>query len=154
MMDRIDRKILAELQQDCTLPIARLADRVGLSASPCWKRVQRLEETGVITGRVAVVDPRSIGIALTVLTEVEGLDHTADWRQRFLAAIDAIPQIVEVLRLGGVADYMLRIVTTDMAAYDAIYTRLTQAVPLKSVTSRFVLETIRKTTTLPILLDD
>jgi len=149
-MDRIDRKILMELQQDCTLPIARLADKVGLSASPCWKRVQKLEESGVITGRVAFVDPHRVGLNLTVLAEVEALDHTAAWRERFLSEVDAIDEIVEVLRLGGVADYMLRIVTTDMAAYDTIYIRLSAAVPMRSVTSRFVMETIRRTSVLPI----
>jgi Lrp/AsnC family transcriptional regulator len=149
-MDRIDRKILMELQQDCTLPIARLADKVGLSASPCWKRVQKLEESGVITGRVALVDPHRVGLSLTVLAEVEALDHTAAWRERFLSEVDAIDEIVEVLRLGGLADYMLRIVTTDMAAYDAIYIRLSTAVPMRSVTSRFVMETIRRTSVLPI----
>lgn len=149
-MDRIDHKILMALQRDCTLPIAQLADRVGLSASPCWKRVQKLETGGVITGRVALVDPDRVGLGLTVFTEVQALDHTPEWRARFLAAVDAIEEVVEVLRLGGAADYMLRIVTVDMAAFDRIYTRLADAVPMRAVTSRFVMETLRKTSVLPI----
>lgn len=150
-MDQIDRKIVTELQRDATLPIAQLADRVGLSQTPCWKRVQKLEGTGVITGRVALVDPAKLGLGLTVLAEIEALDHTADWRETFMAAVAKIPEIMEVLRLGGASDYLLRIVVADMAAYDAIYIRLAEAVPLRSITSKFVMETVMKRACLPLI---
>lgn len=150
-MDQIDRKIVTELQRDATLPIAQLADRVGLSQTPCWKRVQKLEGTGVITGRVALVDPAKLGLGLTVLAEIEALDHTADWRDTFMAAVAKIPEIMEVLRLGGASDYLLRIVVADMAAYDAIYIRLAEAVPLRSITSKFVMETVMKRACLPLI---
>ncbi|SEM53009.1 Lrp/AsnC family transcriptional regulator [Gemmobacter aquatilis] len=150
-MDQIDRKIVTELQRDATLPIAQLADRVGLSQTPCWKRVQKLEGAGVILGRVALVDPAKLGLGLTVLAEIEALDHTADWRETFMAAVAKIPEIMEVLRLGGASDYLLRIVVADMAAYDAIYMRLAETVPLRSITSKFVMETVMKRACLPVI---
>jgi Lrp/AsnC family transcriptional regulator len=149
-MDQIDRKILTELQRDATLPIAALAARVGLSQTPCWKRVQKLEAAGIITARVAVVDPAKVGLGLTVLMDVEAMDHTAEWRTAFLAALDGIPEVMEVLRLGGTSDYQIRIVVPDMPAYDAIYLALTDAVSMRAVTSRFVMETLRKRPDLPL----
>ncbi len=153
IMDRIDRKILAELQRDSAISIAQLADRVGLSQSPCWKRVQKLEEARIIVGRVAVVDPLKVGLGLTVLVELEALDHTAAWRNRFLTAVQSIPEIMEVFRLGGATDYLLRIVVPDMERYDAIYRSLTDQVELKSVTSKFVMERVHAKSTLPIESD-
>jgi Lrp/AsnC family transcriptional regulator len=149
-MDQIDRRILTELQRDATLPVAELAARVGLSQTPCWKRVQKLQAAGVITARVAVVDPAKVGLGLTVLMDVEAMDHTPEWRDLFLAAVDSIPEVMEVLRLGGTSDYQIRIVVPDMPAYDAIYGRLTGAVGMRSVTARFVMETLRKRPDLPL----
>jgi Lrp/AsnC family transcriptional regulator len=149
-MDQIDRKILAELQQDATLPVAQLADRVGLSQTPCWKRVQKLEAAGIIMRRVAVVDPLKVGLGLTVLVDVEALDHTAAWREQFLQAVDALPEVMEVVRLGGGADYHLRVVVADMQTYDHVYRTLTEAVGFRSVTSKFVMERLRERTALPI----
>jgi Lrp/AsnC family transcriptional regulator len=149
-MDQIDRKILLALQQDATIPIAQLADKVGLSQTPCWKRVQKLEAAGFITGRVALVDPGKVGLGLTVLMEIEALDHTVAWRETFLREVAAIPQVMEVLRLGGSTDYLLRVVVADMPGFDAIYRSLTEKVAMKSVTSKFVMETLVRRTVLPI----
>jgi len=149
-MDRTDAKILTELQRDATIAIAALADRVGLSASPCWKRVQKLEKAGVITGRVALVDPARVGLGLMVLVEIEALDHTAEWRARFLNAVKSLPEVMEVLRLGGATDYLLRVQVADTTSYDAFYRRLTDAVPLRSVVSKFVMEQLHAKTSLPI----
>jgi Lrp/AsnC family transcriptional regulator len=149
-LDQIDRKILTQLMRDATLPIAQLADRVGLSQTPCWKRVQKLEAAGVITNRVAIVDPLRVGLGLTVLCEVEAMDHTPEWRDRFLEAVKAFPEVMEVLRLGGQSDYMLRIVVPDMPAYDEVYRRLTDKIPLKGVRSRFVMESLHHKFALPI----
>ena len=149
-MDQIDRKILTELQRDATIPVAQLADRVGLSQTPCWKRVQKLDAAGVITGRVALVDPRKVGLGLTVLCEVEAMDHTPAWRDRFLAAVERFPEIIEVQRLGGQSDYMLRIVVADMPSYDLVYQRLTETIPLKGVRSRFVMEVVHRKRALPL----
>jgi Lrp/AsnC family transcriptional regulator len=149
-MDRIDLRILSELQRDATIPVAQLADRVGLSQTPCWKRVQKLEAAGIISGRVAVVDPQKIGLGLTVFVELVALDHTSEWRGGFAAAVAAIPEVMEVLRLGGTSDYMMRIVVADMASYDEIYRRLTGAVDFQSVTSKFVMEVVHAKPELPI----
>ena len=149
-MDQIDRKILTELQRDATIPLAQLADRVGLSQTPCWKRVQKLDAAGVITGRVALVDPRKVGLGLTVLCEIEAMDHTPAWRDKFLAAVEGFPEIIEVQRLGGQSDYMLRIVVADMPSYDIVYQRLTETIALKGVRSRFVMEVVHRKHALPL----
>jgi len=149
-MDAIDRRILTELQINAALPIAELADRVGLSQSPCWRRVHKLEEAGIIAGRTIRVAPEALGLGLTVYVEVTALDHTPAWRAVFLAALEAIPEVMEVMRLGGAADYLLRIVTADMAGYDALYRRLTEAVPMRAVTSRFVMERLLSRQSLPL----
>lgn len=149
-LDRIDRKILAELMRDSSLSIARLAERVGLSQTPCWKRVQKLEERGIITGRVALVDPARIGFALTVFVGVEAPDHTADWRDAFSKAVNDMPEVLETYRMAGDIDYLLRVAVPDMAAFDGFYRRLTDSVPIKNVTSRFAMERIKSETAYPI----
>ena len=149
-LDRMDRKILALLQQDCTLPIAELAKRVGLSQTPCWKRVQRLEATGVIARRVALLSPERVGVPLTVFVAVETSDHSPGWLARFAAAVSAMPEVMEAHRMAGDVDYMLRVAVADMAAYDSFYKRLIAAVPLKNVSSRFSMERIKSTTALPL----
>lgn len=141
-MDAIDRRILAELQRDASLPLARLAERVGLSQSPCWRRLRNLEASGVIRGRTVRLDPAALGLCLTVFLEIGALDHTEGWRLRFVAAASAIPDVVEIFRIGGAGDYLLRIVTTDMARFDGICRSLTAAVPVRSLTPRFVMEQI------------
>lgn len=145
-MDAIDRKILTTLQQDANISIADLADRVGLSQTPCWKRVQKLEAAGVILRRVALVAPEKIGLGLTVFVEIETADHSGDWLERFADAVSAMPEVMEFYRMAGDVDYMLRVVVADMAAYDAFYKKLIGLLPLKNVTSRFAMERIKSTT--------
>lgn len=149
-LDRIDRKILHELMQDTTLPIAQLAERVGLSQTPCWKRVQKLEAAGIITGRVALVDPALIGLGLTVFVEIEAADHSHDWREAFAALVTGYPQVTEVHRMAGEVDYLLKVIVPDMAAYDAFYLDLTQRLSCRNVTSKFSMERMKATTVLPI----
>lgn len=149
-MDQIDRRILAELQRDATLPLSQMAARVGLSQTPCWKRVQKMEKAGIITGRVALVDAAKLGLGLTVYVDVTALDHTPAWREQFLAIVGTMPEVMDVFRLGGTADYMLRIVVGDMASYDRVYTELTAQVPMQTVTSRFVMEHVCARTVLPL----
>ncbi|MBC7478808.1 MAG: Lrp/AsnC family transcriptional regulator [Pseudorhodobacter sp.] len=152
VLDRIDTRILNELQQDATIPIAVLADRVGLSTSPCWKRVQKLEKAGVILGRVARVNPAKVGLGLMVLVEVEALDHTPEWRARFLATVEALPEVMEVLRLGGPADYLLRVLVPDTQSFDGFYQRLVSRITLRAVTSKFVMEVAHSKLGLPIAM--
>lgn len=149
-LDRIDRRILFELMRDATLPVSQLAERVGLSQTPCWKRVQKLEVAGIIAGRVAIVDPAAIGLGLTVFVEIEAADHTPEWRAAFFGMVHDHPDILEAHRMAGEVDYLLKVVVSGMAAYDAFYLDLTQRLPCRNVTSRFSMERIRATTALPI----
>src|ERR1700729_3825050 len=149
-LDAIDRKILTVLQQDASLSVAEIGDRVGLSSTPCWKRIQRLEADGVILRRVALVDQDRIGLGITVFVSGETGDHSPDWLDRFAKVVGAMPEVMEFYRMAGDIDYMLRVVVPDMASYDAFYKRLIAAVPLKNVTSRFAMEKIKSTTSLPI----
>jgi Lrp/AsnC family transcriptional regulator len=149
-LDLIDRKIVAELMRDATLPIAQIADKAGLSQTPCWKRIQKLEATGVLTGRVALADPTKLGFGLTVFVGIEAPDHSADWHAAFAAATDAIPEIMEVYRMAGEIDYLLRVAVADMMAFDRLYKRLTDAVPIKNVTSHFAMERMKFATAYPV----
>jgi Lrp/AsnC family transcriptional regulator len=150
-MDLIDRRILDLLQADATLSIAEIADRVGLSQTPCWKRIQRLEAQGVIERRVALLNPEKLGLGLTVFVSVETNDHSQAWLARFAELVSAMPEVLEFYRMAGEVDYMLRVVVADMQAYDAFYKRLIAAVSLKDVTSRFAMEQVKATTVLPLI---
>ena len=149
-MDAIDRKILAVLQEDASLAVAEIGSRVGLSSTPCWKRIQRLEADGVIQRRVALVDQSRIGLGVTVFVSIETGDHSQDWLERFAKTVGAMPEVMEFYRMAGDIDYMLRVVVPDIAGYDAFYKRLIASVPLTNVTSRFAMEKIKSTTALPI----
>jgi len=145
-MDAIDRKILTILQENASIAIADLARAVSLSPTPCWKRVQKLESSGVIRGRVALVDPQKIGLGLTVFVSIETEDHSQPWLARFAAAVSPMPEVMDIYRMAGDVDYLLRVVVADTASYDAFYQRLIAAVPLKKVTSRFAMEQVKSST--------
>jgi Lrp/AsnC family transcriptional regulator len=149
-MDAIDRKILALLQNDASLSVAEIGSRVGLSSTPCWKRIQRLETEGVIQKRVALADQEKLGLGVTVFVSIETGDHSQEWLARFAETVTAMPEVMEFYRMAGDVDYMLRVVVPDIAGYDAFYKRLIASVPLKNVTSRFAMERIKSTTALPI----
>jgi Lrp/AsnC family transcriptional regulator len=149
-VDLIDRKILAALQADASLSVQRVAEQVGLSHTPCWRRIQRLEQTGIIKARVALVDPRALGLGLSVFVSVTTDDHSAEWRAGFAAAVEAMPEAMELYRMAGDVDYLLRVVVPDMEAYDDFYKRLTDRVAIKSITSRFAMEAMKSTTAFPL----
>ena len=149
-LDAIDRKILAVVQEDAALSVAEIGQRVGLSSTPCWKRLQKLEAEGVITGRVALIDPDKIGLGITVFVSVETGDHSQEWLKRFAELVSAMPEVMEFYRMAGDVDYMLRVVVADMQSYDVFYKKLIGAVPLKNVTSRFAMEKIKSVTALPV----
>ncbi len=149
-MDAIDRKILAVVQQDASLSVAEIGNRVGLSSTPCWKRLQRLEADGVITRRVALIDPEKVGLGITVFVSVETGDHSQEWLSKFAEVVNAMPEVMEFYRMAGDVDYVLRVVVHDMQSYDTFYKKLIATVPLKNVTSRFAMERIKSTTALPI----
>ena len=150
-MDAVDRKILAVVQEDASLSVAEIGQRVGLSSTPCWKRLQRLEADGVIMRRVALVNPDKIGLGITVFVSVETNDHSQEWLKKFAEVVGAMPEVMEFYRMAGDIDYMLRVVVKDMQSYDAFYKKLIGTVPLKNVTSRFAMERIKQTTALPIV---
>jgi Lrp/AsnC family transcriptional regulator len=149
-MDAIDRKILHLLQRDATLPIADIAERVGLSTTPCWRRIQNLEKSGVIRRRVALVDPDKVNVGVTVFVRVRTSQHNYEWLEGFAKAVAAIDEVVELYRMSGDIDYLLRVVVPDIAAYDAVYKRLIKAADLVDVSSNFAMERIKYTTALPL----
>ena len=149
-MDLTDRKILALLQGDASLSVAEIGSRVGLSSTPCWKRIQRLEADGVIQRRVALVDQDKIGLGITVFVSIETGDHSQDWLGKFADMVGAMPEVMEFYRMAGDVDYMLRVVVPDIQGYDTFYKKLIASIPLKNVTSRFAMEKIKATTVLPI----
>jgi Lrp/AsnC family transcriptional regulator len=149
-MDEIDRLLLEILQLDTTLSLAQMAERVGLSPTPCWKRIQKLEARGVIMRRVAIVDPVRVGVGLSVLVNVEAGEHSPEWLQRFSAGVGGMPEVMEVYRTAGEVDYVLRVAVADMAEYDTFYKRLIAIAPMKNVTSRFAMERIKHSTAYPL----
>ena len=150
-IDAIDRKILRVLQEDASLSVAEIGERVGLSSTPCWKRVQRMENEGIITGKVALVDQNKIGLGLSVFVSVESNDHSDAWLKKFAQAVSVMPEVIEFYRMAGDVDYMLRVVVADMRSYDIFYRKLIGSVALKNVTSRFAMEKIKSVTALPVL---
>jgi Lrp/AsnC family transcriptional regulator len=150
-LDLTDREILRLIQRDATLSFAAIAAEVGLTPTPCWKRIRRMEKEGVIAGRVTLLDPARVGLPLSVFVALEIGDHSAEWIETFARAVAAMPEVLECWRMGGDVDYLLRVAVEDMPAYDAFYRRLTAAVPgLRNVTSRFAMERVKGTTALPI----
>jgi Lrp/AsnC family transcriptional regulator len=153
MMDRTDLKILAILQEDSSLAVAEVASRVNLSQTPCWRRIQKLEAQGVIARRVAILDPEAIGLGLSVFVEIETGDHSGDWLASFAASVQEMPEVMEVYRMAGDVDYLLRVAVGSMAEYDDFYRRLIAGVRLKNVTSRFAMERVKSTTAYPLRLE-
>jgi len=149
-MDDFDRKILTCLQEDATTPVAEVAERVGLSTSPCWRRIQKLEAEGVITGRVALLDAEKLNVGVTVFVSIRTNQHNMEWAEKFCRAVAEIPEVVEFYRMSGAVDYLLRVVVPDIAAYDAVYKRLIRVADLHDVSSAFAMERIKYTTALPV----
>ena len=152
-MDPIDRKILALLQEDASIAIAEIAQKVGLSQTPCWKRVQKMEAAGIIKGRVALLSGKKLNLGLNVFVQLRTKQHDEVWLRNFSAAVLEMPEVVEVYRMAGDIDYLLRVVVGDMDAYDRFYKKLIKKVPLHDVSSAFAMEEIKYTTALPLELE-
>jgi len=142
-LDTIDRAILRLLAVDASLSLNDIADKVGLTATPCWKRIKRMEETGIIKSRVAVLDADKLGLPVSVFVSVETSDHSADWLARFAQIVAATPEIVGAWRMSGDVDYLLHVIVPDIAAYDGFYRKLIAAIPLRNVSSRFAMERMK-----------
>jgi len=151
-LDEMDRRILAELQRDGSLSVEQLSERVHLSRNATWRRVKRLEQERVITGRVALVDADSVGVGLSVFVIVRTSSHDPDWLRKFRDAVTGFPEITGVYRMSGDLDYILRARVADVKAYDRLYQRLIARVPLTDVSASFVMEEIKETTVVPVEL--
>ncbi|MGC6537040.1 MAG: Lrp/AsnC family transcriptional regulator [Candidatus Puniceispirillaceae bacterium] len=149
-MDKIDREIVMLLQKDASLPVADIARKVGLSVTPCWRRIQKMEEDGIIRGRVALLDSEKIGMGMSVFVGIKTDQHNAIWLQQFADTVSSFPEVVEFYRMSGEVDYMLRVVVPDMASYDVFYKKLIGNIELKDVSSSFAMEEIKYTTALPL----
>lgn len=152
-LDSIDRKILHWLQQDADLPIAELAERVGLSQTPCWRRVKRLTESGIIMRKVALADPRALGLKLVAFIAVKTNQHNDRWLERFARGVSGMDHVLEFHRMSGETDYLIKVAARDMEHFDAIYKELIQIADLNDVSSHFSMETIKMSTAYPVLED-
>ncbi len=150
ILDRTDRNILRLLQADASMPLSAIAEAVSLTPTPCWKRIRKLEQDGVIVGRATLLDPAKVGLPICVFVAIETADHSTEWLNTFATAVAGMPEIMETWRMSGDVDYMLRVVVPDIASYDAFYRKLIAAVPLRNVTSRFAMECVKSTTALPL----
>lgn len=150
MLDDMDVKILALLQKDCTMAVADIGREVGLSTTPCWRRIQKLEEEGVIKRRVAVLNPEKINTRVNVFVSIRTNSHSLEWLRRFSEVVQEFPEVVEFYRMSGDVDYLLRVVVPDIAAYDAFYKRLIGKIEIRDVSSTFAMEQIKYTTEMPL----
>ena len=153
-LDDIDRRILALLQEDVALSVAEIGSRVGLSSTPCWRRIQNMEKQGVIRKKVALLDKRAVGVPLTVFVMIRTGQHNEAWLEKFARGVSDIPEVVEFYRMSGTVDYLLRVVVPSVEAYDEVYKRLISVADLAEVSSSFAMEEIKYTTALPLSYAD
>lgn len=149
-IDEINRKILGILQEDSTVPVAEIAERVGLSTTPCWRRIQALERSGVIARRVALLDRKKLNVGVTVFVRLKTSQHNYEWLEGFAKAVAKIDEVVEFYRMSGDVDYLVKIVVPDIDSYDAVYKRLIKSANLSDVSSSFAMEEIKHTTAVPV----
>ena len=149
-MDEIDIKILKLLQQDCNLPASEIAETVGLSTSPCWKRIAKLRETGIIKQQLSILDAAKLGFGLTAYVSIKTGEHSGTWLNEFSKTVTDMPEVMEFHRMAGDVDYMLKVVVADIDSFDKFYKRLIGSSAINEVTSRFSMEKIKDTTELPL----
>jgi Lrp/AsnC family transcriptional regulator len=149
-MDQTDVKILALLQKNAGFSVAEIAEQVNLSVTPCWRRIQRLKEDGVVKGNAVLLNPKALGLNLTVFVFIRTNQHNDTWTSKLVGTLMALPHVVEFHRMAGEIDYLLKVVVEDMAAYDRFYRRLISAVDLLDVSASFSMEVIKSTTELPL----
>ncbi len=150
MLDEMDVKILRLLQLDCTLAVAEIGKQVGLSTTPCWRRIQKLEEAGVVRRRVAVLDPAKVNAGVTVFVQIKTDQHSLDWLEKFHEVVVEFPEVVEFYRMSGDVDYLLRVVVSSIDGYDVFYKKLISRIEIAKVSSTFAMEQIKYTTALPL----
>ena len=149
-MDKIDLKILSILQRDAATPLARIAEMVNLSTTPCWRRIEALRRDGVIVGQVALIDPSKVNLGVTVFVTIKTNRHQQEWLEVFARGVSEMPEVMEVYRMSGDIDYLLRVVVPSIEGYDAFYKKLIKVCDLYDVSSSFAMEQIKYTTALPL----
>jgi len=149
-MDATDKKILNLLQADSTLPISEIADRVGISSTPCWRRIQKLDREGIIARRVAILNRKALNLAITVFVMIKTGTHSGKWLEAFSRHIEDIDEVAEFYRMSGTVDYLLKIIVPDIEAYDAVYKRIIKIDGLQDVSSSFAMEELKFSTTVPL----
>jgi Lrp/AsnC family transcriptional regulator len=149
-MDKYDRRLLELLQEDASLSVAELAERISLSSTPCWRRIRNLETAGVIQKRVALLDRQKINLPVTVFCAIKTSQHDLEWLDRFAKVVQEIPEVVEFYRMSGETDYLIKIVVPDIGTYDQVYKRLISAIDIYDVSSSFAMEQLKYTTALPV----
>ncbi len=149
-LDKIDKKILTILQRDATMPVAEIGRKIGLSTTPCWRRIQKMEEEGIIQRRVVILDPAKVNASVSVFVAIRTSEHSNEWLEKFSRVVEGFPEVVEFYRMSGDVDYLLRVVVSDIAAYDDFYRRLIAKISLNDVSSSFAMEQIKYTTALPL----
>ncbi|MFC3443937.1 Lrp/AsnC family transcriptional regulator [Sphingobium rhizovicinum] len=150
ILDRVDRKLLALLQEDATMSVATIAERIGLSSTPVWKRIKRLEESGLISRRVAILDREKLGLGIVVMVAVRAASHSDEWLSAFSEGVARIPEVLEFYRMSGEIDYLLKVIARDIGDYDRIYRKLIKVADLRDVSSSFAMQEIKSTTALPL----
>jgi Lrp/AsnC family transcriptional regulator, cysteine-sensing transcriptional activator len=149
-LDSIDLRLIAILQKDVSIAVGELARRVGLTKTPCWRRLQKLEKSGIIRKRVALLDAQMLDLSVSVFVQVKTSHHSSDWLENFSKTVSVFPEVVDFYRMSGEYDYLLRVIVKDIAAYDAFYKRFIEATNLTDVTSSFAMEEIKCSTELPL----
>lgn len=153
-LNDIDLRLIAILQCDVSIAIDELARRVGLTKTPCWRRLQKLEKSGIIKRKVALLDAKLLDLSVSVFVQVKTSKHDSDWLAKFSTTVSAFPEVVDFYRMSGEYDYLLRVVVKDIANYDAFYQRFIQATSLTDVTSSFAMEEIKRSTELPLIIPE
>jgi len=149
-MDAIDRNILKILQDNAETPVQAIAEQVNLSSTPCWRRVQKLKESGVIRRQVALCDAQMLNVGVTVFISICTSQHSQAWLTRFVQHVSAMPEVMEFYRMSGDVDYLVRVVVPDIASYDRVYKQLISVTDLLDVSSSFAMEQLKFTTALPV----
>ena len=149
-IDDVDRKILKILQADATTSLEAIAERLSVSVNTCWRRGRRLEEDGIIQGRVAICDPDQLGVGQVVFVAIRTSDHSSDWLENFAQTVIDIPEVLEFYRMAGDVDYMLKVAVGSVSEYDRVYKSLISKIEVGDVSATFAMECIKNTTELPV----
>jgi Lrp/AsnC family transcriptional regulator len=150
ILDKIDKRILEQLQSNTEQSLVTLADKVGLSKNPCWRRIQKLQEAGIIRSRVALLDRQALNLNVVVFMNIRTDQHSAEWLGQFTRAVESIPEIVKFYRMSGEVDYLLKVVVPDIQSFDKVYKQLINQVEIFEISSHFAMEELKQTTELPL----